>query len=140
MFLLKLFKRYGTGSKISRFKHDTQYAVMNFLLEELAKDDAKQHLATLDLTSAFEALIIYNETFFAEKLIFRKLHAEYVNEVVKNARLDVQTRFLEFVAITNALAIVEGEAKYADLKQTIRTMWREYVATMRQRRKKPTPK
>ena len=43
---------------------------------------------------------------------------------------------MEMVALINALAIVEGEEKYAALKLFLNTLVQKYVSNMRQRTKK----
>ena len=134
--LLKTFKIFGTGSKISRLNQDIQTGVLINLLQELALDEAKQHIATLHLTDAIAALTAYNDTFDKEQLTRRQQNAKYVTEVAKNARADVQARFLEFVDVVNALSVVEGSEKYADLKQKISSLVKEYFMQARQRNKK----
>ncbi len=134
--LLRIFKIFGTGSKISRFNQDKQTGVIVNLLQELALDEAMQHIETLHLTDAIVALTAYNNTFEKEQLSRRKQHAEFVVGVAKNARADAQARFLEFVDLINALSVVEGPDKYADLKQKISSIVREYVTQARQRDKK----
>ena len=136
--LLKTFKRYGTGSKIARYDQETQSAVITNLMKELSRDEAKQHFVTLDLTIAMTALRAYNDTFLKEQRTYFKLQGQYVNEVVKNARLDVRKHFLEFIDITNALSLVEGEEKYEQMKKIVRVLWHEYSSKMKQRTKKPT--
>lgn len=43
---------------------------------------------------------------------------------------------MEFAELINALAVVEGEEKYVQLKQVIATMVKVYVAGVHQRTKK----
>ncbi len=134
--LLLTFKRYGTGSKISRQNQDTQTSMISNLLQELARETATQHLATLGLSEVVTALTIDNETFSKEQHIRMKQLAIYVTGVAKSARADVQARFLEFVVVVNALTIVEGPEKYADLKQKISALVSHYVTQAKQRNKR----
>lgn len=134
--LRRITKKYGSGRSISRLGQDSKTAVITNLLQDLAQDDAKQHIATLDLTDVVASLIVANETFENEQLLRKKYLSEFVKDVVKNARTDVQARFIEFVDVVNALAVVEGPEKYADLKQKISTYVKHYVAQAKLRRKK----
>jgi hypothetical protein len=59
-----------------------------------------------------------------------------VTGVVKDARIEVQNEFLSFVDVVNALAIVEGEEKYSDLKLKINNVFKEYTSKAKQRTKK----
>lgn len=134
--LLHIFKYYGTGSKISRFNQDAQTAMITNLLQDLAQDEARQHLALLDLTDVVAALTIDNETFKKEQQARKKHVSEYVYGVAKNARANAQAQFIEFVDMVNALSVVEGPEKYADLKQKVSALVHHYVAQAKQRNKK----
>ena len=131
-----IFKRYGTGSKISRLNQDTKTAVITNLLQDLSKDVPIQYIATFGLTDVMEALHINNQVFSKEQLNRRSLEAEYVTGVVKTARLELQNQFMEFVALINALAMVDGPEKYIELKQIIMTLVHDSVAKVKQRTKK----
>ena len=134
--LLRIFKSLGTGSKISRENQDTQTAMITNLLQELALEDAKQHIATLDLTDAVAALTMDNLIFDEEQNTRKKYLSNYVKGVVKDARADAEVAFLEFVDVVNALSVVEGPDKYADLKRKITTYVHYYVTQAKQRNKK----
>ncbi len=134
--LLFVFKRYGSGRNISRSDQDTQTAMLKNLLQELARPDAVQHLSTLHLTDAVAALTTHNEVFEREQRIRNKANAHYVTEVAKNARLNVQNEFVAFVEVLNALAILEGPEKYAQLKLNLNQVLKHYVALVRKRTKK----
>lgn len=56
-----------------------------------------------------------------------------------NARENIQNDFLAFVDVVNSLAIIEGEEKYAALKQNISAVVTRYMALTRQRTKKKIP-
>lgn len=141
--LLFIFRRYGTATKISRMNHDAQTGAITNLLQELARVEAQQHIATLHLTKAVEVLKTENTVFSKEMHIRDKLMTNYVTGVVKDARLDVQSHFIELTDLINALATVEGPEKYARLKRTLSALLKEYVTKARARNKKPvkpTPK
>lgn len=134
--LLKIFRYYGSGREISRQSQTTKAAILINLLQDLAKDLPKQHIATLNLTDAVVALQTNTQIFDRELHARSRFKAEFVPGVAKNARLDVQQEFMEMVALINALAIVEGEEKYATLKLFLNTLVQKYVSNMRQRTKK----
>ena len=94
--LLRIFKRYGTGSKISRQSQDAQTSIISNLLKRLSREEPTQHLATLGLTEVVAALTIDNETFSNEQHIRMRQMAKYVTKVAKKARADVQSLFIEF--------------------------------------------
>lgn len=134
--LIHIFESYGTGSSISRMPQGTQTAVIINLLQELGRKAAQQHIATLDLTKAVEAFSHSNDYFIQSQRIRHKQEAHYVTGVVKAARKELSTQFLEFVDVVNALSILEGQEKFAQLKQTISAMVKKYVLRARQRKRK----
>ncbi len=134
--LKQIFKRYGTGSSISRKSQDTQTAMITNLLQEMAQPESIKHIDTLSLTEIVAALTTNNHIFIHEQRVRGKAKANYVTGVAKNARTNVQNDFLAFVDIVNALAIVEGEEKYAELKQFVNQLLKNYVATTKERSKK----
>lgn len=134
--LLFIFEKYGTGRKISRMAQNSKTALLKILLQELAKPDAEQHLSTLHLTDAVAALTIHNEVFKREQRIRHSAKANYVTEVAKKARLNVQHEFVAFVDVLNALAILEGPEKYAQLKQFLNELLRSFKAKVKQRTRK----
>ena len=134
--LLVIFKRYGSGRNISRTDQDIQTSMLKNLLQDLAKPYAVLHLSTLHLSDAVAALTTHNEDFEREQLIRNIANAHYVTEVAKNARLNVQIEFVAFVGILNALAILEGPEKYAQLKLNLNQLLKHYIALVRKRTKK----
>ena len=134
--LLNIMKSYGSGREIARLPQGTRSAMVTNLLQELSTDVVQQHIATLNLTDALRALETSNETFDKEDHILKKLQAKYVTGVVQNARANLQYEFIELVALINALAVVEGQEKYADLKKIIATIVHKYVDKAKLRTKK----
>ena len=134
--LMQIFKYYGTGSRISRMNQDAKTGLLNNLLQDLAKPQAKQHLSTLQLTEVVTALTTHNQTFEREQLNRRIEESEYVTGVAKKARMNAQSAFLAFIEVLNALAILEGEEKYAELKQNLNAVLKRYLAKVRQRTRK----
>ena len=134
--LQAVLKRYGTGRKISRMSQNEKTALLTNLLQDLSEPNMKQHLAILHLTDAVGALITHNQTFEIEQRNRVSANAEYVTGVVKEARMNVQNSFFEFVDLMNALAILEGQEKYAALKQSLTALLKKYVAQVRQRTRK----
>lgn len=134
--LLHIFKSYGTGSYISRQNQYTKTGMIMNLLQDLAKDIPKQHIATLHLTDAVVALETNNKVFIREQHTLNKIKAKFVPGAAKNARLDAQNEFMELVELINALAVVEGEEKYAKLKLQLNTLMKKNMAKVRQRTKK----
>lgn len=134
--LKRIFKSYGTGSKIARQSQDTQTAMIINLLQVFSNDLPKQYIATLRLTDAVSALETSNQVFAKEQSSRYKFKSEYVKGVAKSARTDVQNEFMELVALINSLAVVEGQEKYADLKRIINELVRKYVAQVRLRTRK----
>lgn len=134
--LMNIFKHYGTGSSISRMPQNTQTAIIINLLQELNREVAQQHIATLNLTEVVSSLAQSNAYFEKAQRTRLKLEANYVTGVVKSARTDLTNRFLEFVAVVNALAIIEGEEQYVALKQMLSAFVKKYVTKARQRKRK----
>lgn len=134
--LLNIMKSYGSGREITRLPQGTRSAMMTNLLQELTTDVAQQHIATLNLTDALKELKKNNEIFDRENQILKKLQARYITGVVQNARANLQNEFMEFVTLIDALAVVEGQEKYADLKKIIATIVRKYVTKAKLRTKK----
>ncbi len=134
--LMFIFKRYGTGYTISRMPQDTQWSLMDRLLQELDRESSQQHLATLHLTEVMEALIKNNNSFKKAQQIRLKKEAHYVTGVVKAARKDLTKEFLEFVDIVNALAMLEGQEKYAELKLIMNALIKETVGSGKQKKRK----
>lgn len=135
-YLMQIIKWYGTGTSISRMSQDAQTAVITNLLQDLAKSPSQGHVATLQMTDVVEALTTQNLIFKQEQMMRRKAKSEYVTDVVKNARTNLQNDFLAFVDVVNALSLIEGEEKYAELKQNISAMVKKYFALARQRTRK----
>lgn len=134
--LLFIFEPYGTGSSISRMPQESQTAVLINLLQELEREAAQQHIATLRLTKAVQALSHSNNYFIQSQRIRHKQEARYVTGVVKAARRDLTNHFLEFADVVNALAIIEGQEKYAELKKIMNELLKKYVTTARKRKRK----
>ena len=134
--LLKIFRFFGSGRKISRSDQETKTAMITNLLQELSAEAAQQHIVTLGLTDVVTALETNNLIFEKEQRVRFQFKGNYVTGVAKNARADAQKEFLEFVTLINSLAVVEGEEKYTKLKQFINVLVKDYVATMRQRTNK----
>lgn len=134
--LLKIFKFFGSGRKISRADQETKTAMITNLLQELSTEAAQQFIVTLDLTNVVVALETNNLIFKKEQRMRIQFLGRYVTNVAKNARADAQKEFMEWVQLVNSLAVVEGPEKYVALKQYINVLVKEYVATMRQRTKK----
>ena len=135
--LIHAFKRYGTGSSISRMGQDTQTAVISLLLQLLTTETAQQHTATLHLTEAVQDLARSNNYFEQAQLVRNKKQAKYVKGVVKSARNDLINKFLEFADVVNALAIVEGQEKYEKLKQFLNLLVKDYFVAAKRRNRKP---
>ena len=134
--LKTVFKSYGTGSFISRQAQDAQTAMITNLLQELDRDAAQQHLAILNLTEVVTALDQSNRIFEKEQQARRKKEAKYVTGLTKDARTALQKEIMEFITLINALAVVEGEEKYAKLKQIISSMLKKYRTAVQLRTKK----
>lgn len=135
--LLFIFRRYGTGYTISRMPQDTQWSLMDRLLEELTRESSQQHLATLHLTEVMEALVKNNNAFKKAQQIRLKKEAHYVTGVAKAARKDLTVQFLEFVATVNALAMLEGEEQYAELKLLVNELIKDTMESGKQKKRKP---
>lgn len=134
--MLRVFKPYGTGSQIAIMAQDTETAVLTNLIQDFQKEGISAHLTILDLLEAVSSLELYNSKF--QGLQHNRLNedSKVVTGIVKAAREDAQTTFLEFVDIINALAIVEGAEKYADMKHAIKSYLKIYTDRAKQRTKK----
>lgn len=131
--LLRTLKFYGSGRTIARMSQDTKTAITTIMLQDLAKEESVPHLAALDLTDVIAALAKINKEFIKEQALRLNKQANFVTGVAKSARAELQTQFLEFATLINALAVVEGEQKYALLKQTIGATVQKHVKQAQQR-------
>ena len=135
--ILSVFKVYGTGSEIARKTQDIETGVIINLLQDLAKTVTGQEaLSTLNLIPLVNYLETSNHAFDETQLIRRKDNAKFIAGAVKDARTEAQDVFMSFVDIVNALAIVEGDEKYADLKEFISNLLDEYVTESKRRGKR----
>lgn len=138
--LLQVFKPYGTGSEIAKMAQDAETAVIINLLQDFEKAAPSGHLRLLGLMDGVETLELANVDFTVAQRRRTNEQLQAITGVVKAAREDVQTKFIEFVDVVNALAIVEGQEKYADLKQAINGILKKYVDRAKQRTKKKEDK
>lgn len=134
--LSKIFKLYGSAREINRKGQDTKSAMITNLLQDLSEELPQQYITTLNLEDAILALKTNNLFFLKEQRARNNFQAAYVTGVVKNARRAVQKEFMELVSLINALAVVEGEEKYAEMKKMIGIIVREYLTRARMRVKK----
>ena len=134
--LLECFKPYGTGYAIAMMAQDAETAVLTNLMQDMMNKDGGESLEKLSLLNVYDELMSKNTLFKEKQLSRRKDEAAFVAGVVKTARNDAQNVFMTFVDTVNALSIVEGAVKYAELKKTINRLLEKYVATAKQRTKK----
>ncbi len=134
--VLHAFKPYGTGSEIARMSQDAQTAVLVNLLQDVKTTDLKLHLLTLGLMSGIEELELSNTDFQYEQRIRTKEQLQKLTGVVQSAREAAQAMFIELVKVINALAIVEGEEKYAEWKHTFNGIVKKYIDRAKLRSKK----
>lgn len=62
LFLLAIFKRYGTGADISKLPQDDESGVLTNILQELTAD-AKLHTTALDVVELVEYIAENNNLF-----------------------------------------------------------------------------
>ena len=134
--LKRIFKKYGTGSSISRISQDQQTSMISNLLQEFARPASVESIATLDLTDAVTALTTNNQIFEDEQRVRYIAQAHYVTGVAKGARVNVQNELLAFADVVNAFAIVEGEEMFVELKQMVNQLVKRFVTQARQRKRK----
>lgn len=134
--LLKVFKLYGTGSQITKMEQEKETALLINFLQEFQKQANQEAVETLGLLNALDSLQSYNNIFIETHEDRIKDKGSFVAGAVKTSREDAQNVFMEFVDVVNALSIVEGPEKYAELKQTINALLKDYVARSKQRSKK----
>lgn len=135
--IMNVFKPYGTGSSISIMAQDEETSVLINLIQDFKKNPAASGaLTTLGLTPVFEALMIHNITFIETQQQRTKDDAHLILGIVKDTRTKAQEEFISFQDLVNALAIVEGPEKYADLKLEINKLHKNVVARAKQRTKK----
>lgn len=140
--LVEIFKPYGTGYAIAMMPQDAETAVLTNLMQDMMNKDGGESLEKLSLVNVYDELMSKNNLFKEKQFSRRKEESEFVAGVVKTARTNAQNEFMAFVAIVNALAIVEGQEKYSELKKTINRLLEKYVATAKQRttkREEETP-
>ncbi len=135
-YLLEVFKPYGTGYEIAAMAQDTETGVLSNLLQDFDKETAENHAVELNLQHVLDQLRNSNATFAELQRNRNTDQSLFVAGVVKNARTNAQNEFIEFVNVVNALAIVEGEEKYTELKQKVNTLMKKYVDRTKQRTKK----
>lgn len=131
--LLAVMKPYGTGYEIARMPQDSETATLTNLLQDLDKDANKAHVTAL----GFDALVAYthenNQVFAQAQQTRRDEQSKYIAGLVKTTREEVQNAFRTFSETVNALAIVEGEEKYATLMGQLNTLIDTYLAKVKQR-------
>lgn len=134
--LLNIFKPYGTGSSIAIMPQDEETSVLINLLQDLTgKPAAPEGLETLGLTNVVDALRMHNSAFIQIQQQRTKDEARVILGIVKTTRTEAQEQFVSFVELVNALALVEGEEKYADLKLEINKLHKDVMARAIQRTK-----
>ena len=134
--LKRIFKKYGTGSTISRMSQDQQTSMIGNLLQEFARPASVESIATLNLTDAVTALTAHNDVFEHEQRVRYTAQAHYVTGVAKKARVNAQNELLAYADVVNAYALVEGEEMFVELKQALNQLVKSYVAQARQRKRK----
>lgn len=135
--LLRVFKPYGTGSSIAGMGQDAETSVLNNLFQDIDKsEETETCFSTLGLVSTLNELRNNNSTFAELQLKRDVSQAQFVAGLVKSTRISVLNEFVSYGNVVNALAIVEGEEKYATLKQTVNSMIKKYVDKVKKRTKK----
>lgn len=135
--LLNIFRSYGTGSSIAILPQDEETAVLINLLQDLKKEQATiTAIDTLELQSAVDALEQNNTSFVEMQHQRTKDDARVVLGIVKSTRTEAQNEFVSFAQLVNALALVEGEEKYADLKLEINRLHKNVMDRAKKRSKK----
>ncbi len=84
--------------------------------------DSETCFVALNLIYVLNELRRYNSIFAVLQHNRDVSQAELVAAALKNARNDVQMEFLLYAEVVNALCIVEGNEKYAVLKQTVNSL------------------
>lgn len=84
--------------------------------------DSETCFVALNLIYVLNELRRYNSIFAVLQRNRDVSQAELVAGALKNARNDVQMEFLSYAEVVNALCIVEGNEKYAVLKQTVNSL------------------
>ena len=135
--LLRVFKPYGTGSSIAGMGQDPETSVLNNLFQDIEKsEETETCFVTLNLMYVLNELKHSNSIFAVLQRNRDVSQAEFVAGALKNARNDAQMEFLSYAEVVNALCIVEGNEKYAVLKQTVNSLLKKYVDRAKQRTKK----
>lgn len=135
--LLRVFKPYGTGSSIATMGQDSETSVLNNLFQDIEKsEETETCFVTLNLMYVLNELKHSNSIFAVLQRNRDVSQAEFVAGALKNARNDAQMEFLSYAEVVNALCIVEGNEKYAVLKQTVNSLLKKYVDRAKQRTKK----
>lgn len=135
--LLNVFKPYGTGSSIAYMAQDEETSVLINLLQDFDKNAAAfEGLVALDLVGVVDTLKLHNSDFTTMQQQRVKDDAHTVLGIVKITRTEAQEEFIAFQEIVNALALIEGDEKYSDLKTEINRLHKVVVDRAKQRTKK----
>lgn len=134
--LLLVFKPYGTGSEIANMRQNDETAKISNLLQDLSKDTNKPHLELLGLTEIVEFINKNNSIFTEAKHSQTTEKSQRIVGLVKSTRLEALQAFNNFCKSVNALAIVEGEAKYTVLIGQLNTLIEDYLSKLSLRKKK----
>lgn len=135
--IIHIFKPYGTGSKLSQMPQDEETLALINLLQDFDKNAAAyEGLVTLDLVGLVDTLKIHNSDFTTVQQQRVKDDAHTVLGIVKTTRTEAQNKFIDFQEIVNALALIEGDEKYADLKTELNRLHKVVVDRAKQRTKK----
>lgn len=135
--LVHIFKPYGTGSKIAQLPQDEEtLALINLLQDFTNKQVVAEAIDTLGLIGAVDTLKAANASFTRVQQQRIKDDAHAVLGIAKTTRTEAQYSFIAFQDIVNALALVEGEEKYAELKTELNRLHKVVVDRATQRTKK----
>lgn len=135
--LMHTFKPYGTGSKLSQLPQDEETLALINLLQDFDNNAAAyEALVALDLVGVVDTLKIHNADFIYVQHKRIKDDAHAVLGIVKTTRTEAQNEFIAFQEIVNALALIEGDEKYADLKTELNRLHKVVVDRAKQRTKK----
>ena len=135
--LMHTFKPYGTGSKLSQLPQDEETLALINLLQDFDNNvAASEAILALNLIDAVNTLKLFNADFIHVQHKRIKDDAHTVLGIVKTTRTEAQYEFIAFQDIVNALALIEGAEKYADLKTELNRLHKVVVDRAKQRTKK----
>ena len=134
LFLLAIFKRYGTGADISKLPQDDESGVLTNILQELTADAANPHTTALDVVELVEYIAENNTGFIAGRRLVTEENMQLAGQV-KTARSAAENAWSSLRDAINGYAVVNvADADCAALINSLNATIDRYKSNARRAR------